>query len=195
MPFSALLDANVLIPSCLRDTLLRIAEAGLYRPLWSVGILDETRRHILELAPTATKSSVDRMFQCMNAAFDDALVEGYEPIVSSMKNNAKDRHVLAAAAVGRADVIVSDDRNGFPTSACAPFHIECLDPDDFLLHQFDLAPQTVTSVIREQSADTGKAGKPAIPVSELLQNLARCGAPAFTHRVSREFPDTSAPHQ
>lgn len=33
--FSAMLDACVLVPVTLADTLLRLAEASLYRPLWS----------------------------------------------------------------------------------------------------------------------------------------------------------------
>jgi hypothetical protein len=34
--FSAVLDANILYPFSLRDTLLRLAELELYTPLWSV---------------------------------------------------------------------------------------------------------------------------------------------------------------
>lgn len=41
MPFSAALDACVLYLNALRDTLLRIAEVGIYQPLWSQKILDE----------------------------------------------------------------------------------------------------------------------------------------------------------
>jgi hypothetical protein len=37
-----MLDANVLVPISLIDTLLNIADQGLFQPLWSDVILDET---------------------------------------------------------------------------------------------------------------------------------------------------------
>ena len=46
--FSAMLDACVLVPVTLADTLLRLAEASLYRPLWSARIITETVRAIEE---------------------------------------------------------------------------------------------------------------------------------------------------
>jgi hypothetical protein len=40
--YAALLDACVLVPMCLCDTLLRLAEEpAMYRPLWSDAILQE----------------------------------------------------------------------------------------------------------------------------------------------------------
>jgi hypothetical protein len=41
MPFAAVLDASVLYPLPLRDTLLRIAETELFDAYWSERILDE----------------------------------------------------------------------------------------------------------------------------------------------------------
>lgn len=39
--FSVVLDACVLYPAYLRDTLLRMAAVEMYRPLWTGTILDE----------------------------------------------------------------------------------------------------------------------------------------------------------
>ncbi|WP_329106973.1 PIN domain-containing protein [Micromonospora sp. NBC_01699] len=100
MPFSALLDANVLVPNVLRDTLLRIAGTGLYRPLWSDDILAETRRTVLRLHPKIEPAKFDRTITHMNRSFDDALVTNYRSVVDGMTNDPGDRHVLAAAVVG-----------------------------------------------------------------------------------------------
>jgi hypothetical protein len=40
-PFIVVVDANVLFPLTLRDTVLRAAAAGLYQLRWSKEILDE----------------------------------------------------------------------------------------------------------------------------------------------------------
>lgn len=48
MAFTAVLDACVLYPASLRDTLLRVAEAGIYQPRWTERILDEVRRKSLK---------------------------------------------------------------------------------------------------------------------------------------------------
>ncbi|WP_222709080.1 hypothetical protein [Nonomuraea sp. C10] len=96
MPFSAILDACVLYPNALRDTLLRVAEAGVYQPLWSERILAEVRGALLRNG--LPESSVDRTFGFVRAAFSEAMVEGWEPLEDSMGNHVKDRHVLAAAS-------------------------------------------------------------------------------------------------
>ncbi len=41
MPFPAFLDTCVLYPAYLCDTLLRLADASGYRPLWSADVLTE----------------------------------------------------------------------------------------------------------------------------------------------------------
>ena len=42
-----LLDANALHPIVLCDLLIRLGRKGLYQPLWSQAILEETNRSIL----------------------------------------------------------------------------------------------------------------------------------------------------
>jgi hypothetical protein len=46
-PFVVVLDANVLFPFTLRDTLLRAAAAGFYQARWSAQILDEMTRNLI----------------------------------------------------------------------------------------------------------------------------------------------------
>ena len=49
--YTAVLDACVLVPIALADTLLRVAEKGLYRPLWSDRILAEAQAATEEIHP------------------------------------------------------------------------------------------------------------------------------------------------
>ena len=48
-PAAVVLDANVLIPNALRDTLLRAAEAGWYDAYWSDETLAEVERNLARL--------------------------------------------------------------------------------------------------------------------------------------------------
>ena len=78
MAYSALLDANVLHPIVLCDLLLRLAERGLFRPLWSSRILDETTESILRRKPDLGRDRLERRIRDMEEAFPEASVAHYE---------------------------------------------------------------------------------------------------------------------
>lgn len=102
---SAVLDACVLVPISLADALLRIAEKGVYQPLWSDRILAEAQRAIGRIDPG---TDVTKRFAAMRGAFGDALVTGWEELEAGISLPDKnDRHVVAAAIQGGADVIVT----------------------------------------------------------------------------------------
>jgi hypothetical protein len=78
---SAVLDACVLYPIGLRDTLLNIAEAGCFRVLWTEEILAEASRNIVEDTPGLTAEHLEKTFAAMRRAFPEAMVENYEHLI------------------------------------------------------------------------------------------------------------------
>ena len=114
---AVLLDTCVLLKSYLCDTLLSIAEEGVYRPLWSEHVLAELRRNLVKAG--AKQEAVEHRLAQMAAYFPDARVTSYEELIGSMTNHPKDRHVLAAAVAGRADILVTENLKDFPPAAVA----------------------------------------------------------------------------
>lgn len=175
--FSALLDTCVLVPLSLADTLLRVAEGGLFRPLWSQAILDEMTRAIATVHPDLSTGAATRRAAAMERAFADASVSGWEELVPAIRvPDPGDRHVVAAAVVGRADVIVTSNLKDFPDDSLAPYCIEVQSPDTFLLYQLDLAPSRVMRALDRQAA---AMRRPQTTLDDVLDHLATCGAPAF----------------
>jgi hypothetical protein len=180
--YTALLDACTLVPIALADTLLRIAEKGLYRPLWSDRILAEAQDAIEEIHPGI---DVQKRFTDMRDAFDDALVTGWEELESaiSLPDN-DDRHVVAAAIRGGAQAIVTFNMSDFPATTLAPLGLQAVGPDTFLQDQLDLSPSTVVQVIREQAAHTRS---PRLSASQLAGVLRRAGVPSLADEILRRM--------
>lgn len=136
--FPVVLDANVLIPLSLRDIILRAAALGLCQPYWTEHILAEVKRTFLnELGKS--EAQAESIVGWLRRERAQSLVVGYEHLISAMKNHEKDRHVVAAAYVAKAEVIVTCDLGDF-RSADMPKGISAQSPDDFLVALFELAP-------------------------------------------------------
>lgn len=83
MAFTVVLDANVLYPFSLRDTLLRLAERELYALAWSERILDEVSRNLIDDGRTDAATAA-RLRAAMRSAFPEALASsGSIPTSSS----------------------------------------------------------------------------------------------------------------
>jgi hypothetical protein len=162
--FSALLDTCVLVravPATYSSKSLAQA------PIGRSGVLrsspnSRTLRTLLGkrgAAPEETDAYLIRLFRQMETAFPDVRVKGWEPLVGVIElPDPDDRHVVAAAIAGRADVLVTDNLADFPPDALpAPLAKQSL--DDFLLDSLDLHPELITRALRAIAARTGRSGQ------------------------------------
>jgi hypothetical protein len=141
------------------------------RARWSPAILDELDRALEERAISADKRQ--RLFEMMNAAVPDCLVEGFEPIIGDLKlPDPGDRHVLAAAIKVGAQVIVTNNLADFPGEALAPWSIEAKAPDDFVLDLIDFDARVVYACV-QQIVDERRS--PPQSFDEVLGQLERSG--------------------
>lgn len=180
MAFSVVLDTCVLYPAHLRDAILRLAERGLYRALWSADIVEELRRNLVEL--DIDPLVVGRLLGQMALAFPNAEVSGYESLLDGLTCDPKDRHVLAAAVRADAGAIVTFNISDFPDASIQPFDVEVIHPDAFLLDQLDLAPVAVVDELTRQAEANRRAPRTR---AQLLDALDRAGVPAFADEVRR----------
>jgi predicted nucleic acid-binding protein len=171
-----LLDASVLFPNVLRDTLLTLAEHELYEPQWSAQILAEVRRNVIAKRSVAP-AAIDRTLALMSAAFEYATVEGWQKLVDQVElHDPDDRHVVAAAIAGGARTIVTANLRHFPTTQLRPHRIKAVGPDEFLVELCDAEPDLAFVALRHQAS---RYRRPPMTLDNLLDRLERAGAPTF----------------
>ena len=170
MAFVAFYDACVLYPAPLRDLLLRLARTNLFRARWSDEVHDEWIRGVLRDRPDL-EEKLKRTRELMNDAVDDCLVTGYRQLIQNLElPDPDDRHVLAAAISGRADVIVTKNLKDFPENKLSPYNIEAQHPDVFIRHVLDLDEATALAAVR---AGRLALKNPPRTVEEHLDTLSR----------------------
>ena len=178
MAFPVFFDTCSIYGAGLSDLLLTLAERDVYRPLWSADVLAELRRVLLEAG--ITRDAVDHRISAMNDAFPDAVVSDYESLLPQMTCDANDRHVLAAAVRGGAEVVVTFNLKHFPSASLSMWNLSVVPPDDFLLDQLDLYPDSVIDAVTQVPASYEK---PPVTTSEFLGLLECSGVQRFAQTV------------
>jgi hypothetical protein len=127
------------VPPTIRDILQCLAERDLYRPVWQEAIEIEVLRNGARLLvkrsgfdPGDVAVTIQRTVGFMHIAFPAARLDPstWEPLVSKMTNNLKDRHVLAAAVGAQATHLVTSNLRDFAETS-VPDDIELIDPQSF----------------------------------------------------------------
>jgi predicted nucleic acid-binding protein len=175
-PFKVVVDANVLYPFTLRDTLLRAAAAGYFQLYWSEPILAETTRNLVGNG-VITETQAERLRAAMTRAFPESMVADFDSLIPSMLNDEKDRHVAAAALKVGAQVIVTSNLKDFRT---LPDGIEAQSPDEFFANLFDLNSRGMAQVVLQQAR---ALKRPPRSVEDVLRGLAK-SVPTFAANVS-----------
>lgn len=172
-----MLDACVLIPMPLADTLLRMAEEP---RLFLAEVVAKDRRH-----------------------FPEAWVEGRELLIPVTDNDPRDRHVPAAAVHSRSDLIVTCNRRDFPAESLGPWGIEVQGPSAFLPGLYDLDAGLFVNKLHEQAACVQvnlpqllrslKKNVPAFYASFCQQEGIASGGGAECAMIVASIPDLPCP--
>jgi hypothetical protein len=158
--------------------LLTAAELGLYRIHWSQEILDEVTRNLVKRGKVDSPSA-EQLEAKMKEFFPEAMVQVPAELINGMTNHESDRHVLAAALVARASVIVTANLKHFPFESLTPLDIEAQHPDVFLVHLLDLCPEAMEEVLIRCTASR----RQVISIEELLLRLRKT-VPQFAEQLS-----------
>jgi predicted nucleic acid-binding protein len=169
----AFLDASVLYPVSLRHLLMRLTIARLYQARWSAKVHEEWIRAVLRDNSAIPMARLHALRDAMDERAQDSVVTGYEALIDSLSlPDPDDRHVLAAAIVAGADVIVTKNLRDFPAKTLDPYNIEAQHPDAFVRRLLDSAPLAVLDAVQRQQASLVN---PPVAMAELLAIFERLG--------------------
>jgi predicted nucleic acid-binding protein len=180
--YTALLDACVLYPLAMTDALMSLATAGLFAAKWSTRIEQEWIAALEEQRPDL-RGKLEFRRDCMREAVPDWEVSetAWGPLVSAYElPDPDDRHVLAAAVAGHADCIVTANLRDFPVGVVGAYGIEVVDPDRFIINQWDLDPVTAMTAFKHMRA---RRRRPQATAEDFAQALERGGLPATAQRI------------
>jgi predicted nucleic acid-binding protein len=152
--------------------LVSLARTDIFRARWSADINAEWKRTRLAKRP-ALAAEIDRTEGALNSSVPDCLVTGYESLIPALTlPDPNDRHVLAAAIKGRADVIVTLNLKHFPRAALSPYDIDVQSPDGFIAHQLTLDKDRALIAFK---AMRSRLRQPPMTAEEFIHSLESKG--------------------
>lgn len=176
MTAAAFLDASVLYPATLRSVLMYLAAADVFRALWSDAVSEEWMRALARDRPDLSPAAISRVRALMEAHVEHAVVSGYEDLVPTLNlPDPDDRHVLAAAIHGGADIIVTANVRHFPPEALVPYKITAQEPDGFIRSLIDADNESALAAF---AADRARLHHPAMSPADYIASLERAGLTA-----------------
>jgi len=179
-----LLDACIIFPTVMREMLMETAAVGGFTPIWSDKILEEWRHAASRLSFEAAGIAGIEV-ALLKAQWPDAIVPVDADLIETLSlPDRNDRHVLAAAISGKADVLMTRNLKDFPTKVLARHDIIRREPDGFLLELATEGAVDMAAVGRKVQARAVKASGRPQPIRDLLK---RTGMPRVGKYLEAEF--------
>lgn len=180
--YTALLDACVLYPLAMTDALMSLATAGFFAAKWTTCIEDEWIRSLERQRPDLIGKLGVRRDSMREAIADWEVPEAaWTTIVRGIVlPDPNDVHVLAAAIADHADCIVTSNLKDFPNSVLMKFGIEAIDPDTFIINQWDLDPVNAIAAFKRMRA---RRKKPLSTPEDFAYALEIGGLPTTAERL------------
>lgn len=190
--FTALLDSCVLWPSTQRDFLLSLAFEGAYRFIFSEAIIDEVevneeRKRIKrgDTEEDALKKAL-HLSEQLRLHFPDAIVQNWEGLEGSYGlPDPDDEHVLAAAVVGGAGSIVTENFRDFPEDKI-PSGIQIVSAKDFTYETVSMRPDLGVLAVQAMAGRSGRKHEEQSP-TDILDTLERLYGLNATTSLIREL--------
>jgi len=172
MPPVVVLDANILVPIIACDFLLTAFDRHLIEPIVSEFVLDEVERTLIEDFPRLDPTALRRRVGHMRIALTDQTIDTAAREMVPATINSKDRHVVAAALMAEATVVVTNDVTLRAEIAAGGLdHLEPVDADAFALRLWRGSPAEVSGVIDAMVAKRRKLLSAAAMVEQLRQHF------------------------
>jgi predicted nucleic acid-binding protein len=180
--YTAVLDACVLYPLAIADSLVSLAVNGLFAAKWTTKIEEEWIGALEKNRPDLVGKLESRRDSMRDAVPDWEIPEdAWTPLAGSLVlPDPNDVHVLAAAIAGHADCIVTKNHRDFPADVMAPYEIDVLDPDEFILNQWDLECLPVMAAFKGMRA---RRQKPTESVEDFAHAFEKNGLPATAQKI------------
>ncbi|MBV2181643.1 MAG: PIN domain-containing protein [Castellaniella sp.] len=194
-PF-VILDACVLMSTLQRQLLLRVADQGVFQPVWTERIGEEWRRNaarVWQISP----EKLAAQWNAMNQRFPGAMETNTAPYEAGLRySDPKDFHVIATGLARRARCglqgsptvqVMTWNLKDFNRSELRRQGLDVYSPDQLLADWWRAGSSRLEAAVQAVAADSVALGRTPEPLSETLQRerLYRL------QRLSTETPATT----
>ena len=144
---------------------------------------EEWLSNLLENRQDLNQDALSRTIHAMNESVLDCIVGGYQDLIENLVlPDPDDRHVLAAAIVARANVIVTFNTKDFPKEKIERFGLHAKHPDEFFL---DLSSIDNDEFVAAAMKDLNHYASPTLTFENYISGLRKARIPQTADYINQ----------